>query len=74
MENKNLKEAGKVVLTDEELMEIVGGTGDSTSSVSGVERYCEGFNTREECDARYLCQWGQIKCHPHPRAYTVLNK
>ena len=28
MEDKNIKEAGKVVLTDEELMEIVGGTGN----------------------------------------------
>ena len=32
------------------------------------------FDTAEECNKRYLCQWGQIKCHPHPRAYTVLNK
>ena len=74
MEDKNLNDQGKVVLTDEELKEIVGGTSEGTSSVSGVERYCEGFDTREECDAKYLCQWGQIKCHPHPRAYTVLNK
>ena len=71
MENKNLKDKGKVVLTDEDLMEIVGGTGDGISSVSGVERYCEGFDTREECDAKYLCQWGQVKCHPHPRANAV---
>ena len=64
MEDKN---QGRVVLSDEELNEVVGGT----SSVSGIELYCDGFDTREECESRYLCQWGQVKCHPHPRANAV---
>ena len=40
MEDKNLKEAGKVVLTDEELMEIVGGTGDQDGLRYSVAEFC----------------------------------
>ena len=78
MEDKNLKEAGKVVLTDEELMEIVGGTGDSGGTMDTVHRvaeYCAPHVTIEECISRPLCQWYDncfTKCGPHPRALTLL--
>lgn len=80
MEDKNIKEAGKVVLTDEELMEIVGGTGDSGGTIDQGQRvaeYCAGFSTPEECRSRPLCVWNDnynyIKCGPHPRAATLLS-
>ena len=49
MEDKNLKEAEKVVLTDEELMEIVGGTGDQDGPRYSVAEFCQQFETFEEC-------------------------
>ena len=76
MEDKNLKEAGKVVLTDEELMEIVGGTGDQDGPRYSVAEYCQQFETFEECISRPFCQWydcGYSKiCAPHPRANALL--
>ena len=75
MEDKNLKEAGKVVLTDEELMEIVGGTGDQDGLRYSVAEFCRQFETIEECISRPFCQWydnGYKVCAPHPRANTLL--
>lgn len=76
MEDKNLKEAGKVVLTDEELMEIVGGTGDQDAPRYSVAEFCQQFETIEECRSRPFCQWydcGYSKiCAPHPRANALL--
>ena len=48
MEDKNIKEAGKVVLTDEELMEIVGGTGDQDGTRYSVAEFCRQFENIEE--------------------------
>ena len=78
MEDKNIKEAGKVVLTDEELMEIVGGTGDSGGTGDAghrVAEFCRQFETIEECRSRPFCQWydfGSRVCVPHPRALALL--
>lgn len=75
MEDKNLKEAGKVVLTDEELMEIVGGTGDQDGPRYSVAEFCQQFETIEECRSRPFCQWwdfGYKMCVPHPRANAML--
>ena len=76
MEDKNVKEAGKVVLTDEELMEIVGGTGDQDGPRYSVAEFCQQFETIEECRSRPFCQWydyGYSKiCAPHPRANALL--
>ena len=79
MEDKNLKEAGKVVLTDEELMEIVGGTGDQDGPLytkgDRIDVFCRQFETIEECISRPFCQWydnGYKVCAPHPRANTLL--
>ena len=72
MEDKNLKEAGKVVLTDEELMEIVGGTGDQDGPRYSVAEYCSQFETIEECISRPFCQWYGKVCAPHPRANALL--
>ena len=75
MEDKNLKEAGKVVLTDEELMEIVGGTGDQDGPRYSVAEFCQQFETIEECRSRPFCQWydyGSKICAPHPRANALL--
>lgn len=78
MEDKNLKEAGKVVLTDEELMEIVGGTGDQDGPRYSVAEFCQQFETIEECRSRPFCQWydcGYSKiCAPHPRANAILAR
>ena len=56
----------KVILTDDELMGVAGG-----AAVGSTDAYCDAFDTAEECNKRYLCQWGQFKCHPHPRANAV---
>jgi hypothetical protein len=79
MEDKNIKEAGKVVLTDEELMEIVGGTGDQDGTLytkgGRVDVFCRQFETIEECRSRPFCQWydyGSKVCAPHPRANAIL--
>ena len=77
MEDKNLKEAGKVVLTDEELMEIVGGTGDQDGPRYSVAEFCQQFETIEECRSRPFCQWydnGYKICAPHPRANAILAR
>ena len=78
MEDKNLKEGGKVVLTDEELMEIVGGTGDQDGPRYSVAEFCQQFETFEECRSRPFCQWydcGYSKiCAPHPRANAILAR
>ena len=81
MEDKNLKEAGKVVLTDEELMEIVGGTGDKDGTLytggGSVDEFCRQFETIEECRSRPFCQWydfGYKMCVPHPRANAILAR
>ena len=77
MEDKNLKEAGKVVLTDEELMEIVGGTGDQDGTHYSVAEFCQQFETIEECISRPFCQWydiGYKGCGPHPRANAILAR
>ena len=82
MEDKNLKEAGKVVLTDEELMEIVGGTGDQDGPLytkgDRIDVFCRQFETIEECISRPFCQWydcGYSKiCAPHPRANAILAR
>ena len=75
MEDKDIKEAGKVVLTDEELMEIVGGTGDQDGPRYSVAEYCQQFETFEECRSRPFCQWYDSNtkaCAPHPRANALL--
>ena len=76
MENKDLKEAGKVVLTDEELMEIVGGTG-TVDQGQRLAEYCARFDNSNDCISSRLCQWNDnynyIKCGPHPRAYKLLS-
>lgn len=77
MDNENKLNKENMILSDEELMSVVGGV-DSDISVglggkSGIEAYCEGFDTPALCNSRYLCQWGQFRCHPHPRAYTVVK-
>ena len=75
MEDKNLKEEGKVVITDEELMEIVGGTGDQDGPRYSVDVFCRQFETIEECRSRPFCQWydyGSKVCAPHPRANAIL--
>lgn len=76
MEDKNLKEEGKVVITDEELMEIVGGTGDQDGPLytkgDRIDVFCRQFETIEECRSRPFCQWGYTICAPHPRANALL--
>ena len=56
----------KVILTDEELKEVAGG-----GAVGSTENYCEQYDTAEDCNKNILCQWGQFKCHPHPRANSL---
>ena len=75
MEDKNLKEEGKVVITDEELMEIVGGVGDQDGPRYSVAEFCQQFETIEECRSRPFCQWYDSNtkaCVPHPRANALL--
>ena len=56
----------KVILTDEELKEVAGG-----GAVGSTENYCEQYDTAEDCNKNILCQWGQFKCHAHPRANYI---
>ena len=79
MEDKNLKEARKVVLTDEELMEIVGGTegeyGTPYTTGDRIDVFCRQFETIEECRSTPFCQWYDSytkACVPHPRANALL--
>ena len=56
----------KVILTDEELKEVAGG-----GAVGSTDNYCEQYDTAEDCNKNILCQWGQFKCHAHPRANSI---
>ena len=72
MENED-----KIILSDEELQLITGGTTDETTggteakSRSGLDYFCEGFDTPEQCNSRVFCQWGQFTCHATPRGYAL---
>ena len=55
----------KVILTDEELKDVAGG------AVGSTDNYCEQYDTAEDCNKNRLCQWGQFKCHAHPRANYI---
>ena len=65
MENKD-----KIILSDEELQLITGGT---EAKRSGLDYFCEGFDTPEQCNSRVFCQWGQFTCHATPRGYALYN-
>ena len=64
--------------TDEELMEIVGGTGDQDGPLytkgDRIDVFCRQFETIEECRSRPFCQWGYKICAPHPRANAILAR
>ena len=40
---------------------------------SGLDYFCEGFDTPEQCNSRVFCQWGQFTCHATPRGYALYN-
>ena len=71
MENED-----KIILSDEELQLITGGTTDETTGGteakrSGLDYFCEGFDTPEQCNSRVFCQWGQFTCHATQRLRII---
>ena len=68
MENENKE---KVILTDEELMEVVGGEKYTDPTVvQRMKDYCRPKSPAPKCKAERVCVWINGGCWPDPNQFA----
>ena len=67
---QNFEDKKLELLTDEELMKVVGGGKITTPAVvQYMINYCKPKSPAPKCSAEPLCEWVNGKCWPDPNKY-----